>query len=45
MSPPEYTTPEAKRHWFTKRFPPAGTVGAQMCPDCGLIRLYGKPHP
>jgi hypothetical protein len=40
----EYTVPEARRSMWTGRFPIEGKVEADMCGQCGRIRLYGVPR-
>ena len=39
----EYAAPDARRHWFSSRFPVAGHVTARICSDCGRIVLHGEP--
>lgn len=41
----EYAVPEAKRSFWTVRYPVAGQVAAFMCEGCGRILLYGVPTP
>jgi hypothetical protein len=36
--------PEAKRSFWTGRYPIEGKVAACMCDDCGRILLYGEPR-
>jgi hypothetical protein len=39
----EYSLPEAKRSFWSKRYPVEGKVVAYMCDGCGPIILYGEP--
>lgn len=39
----KYTLPEAKRSFWTGRFPVEGDVAALICEKCGRILLYGIP--
>ena len=41
--PMVYTVPEAQRGFWTSKYPIEGSVGAVMCEQCGLIKLYGQP--
>ena len=38
----EYRRPEDSRHWWTGKYPTAGTVRAFMCGACGRVALYGS---
>jgi hypothetical protein len=40
----EYAVPDAKRGFWTGRFPIEGRVGAFMCDSCGRLVLYGIPY-
>jgi hypothetical protein len=37
----EYVLPDAKRRFWTSKFPVAGRVEALICDGCGRITLYG----
>jgi hypothetical protein len=39
-----YAAPEAKRSFWTWRFPSEGKVTACICDGCGRILLYGEPR-
>ena len=41
--PMQYTVPEAKRSFWSSKYPIEGDVQAIMCDSCGLIKLYGNP--
>ncbi len=38
----EYTVPEAKRSFWSSRFPVEGNVAAVMCDSCGRMLLFGQ---
>jgi hypothetical protein len=38
-----YMAPEAKRSFWSGRYPVEGKVAACMCDGCGRILLYGEP--
>ena len=37
-----YTVPDAKRSFWSSKFPVEGKIQATMCDSCGLIKLYGQ---
>jgi hypothetical protein len=37
----QYAAAEAKSTFFTGRIPALGVVRGFICPQCGLIKLYG----
>jgi hypothetical protein len=37
----EYSVPDAKRSFWTGRYPIEGRVRAWMCCECGRVALYG----
>jgi hypothetical protein len=38
----EYARPDAKRNFWTGRYPAEGTVSAFLCDGCGRVLLYGN---